>query len=42
MEQIFAFVVDIVDKARSFKTDRDLTNFWIIYYLFQQTVFQYW
>lgn len=33
MEQIFSFIGDIVDKARSFKTDRDLTNFWIIYFI---------
>lgn len=27
MEQIFSLIVDIVDKARSFKTDCGLTNF---------------
>ncbi len=27
MEQIFSLIVDVVDKARSFKTDSGLTNF---------------
>ncbi len=27
MEQIFSLISDVVDKARSFKTDSGLTNF---------------